>query len=296
VTPDYLDFDDRSDTTATIVASVTDSLGNVIAGEAVELNTGIGTPQTATTDSAGRAAFLVTAGTVRRGSAIQLRARGVTPAGVEVAEAAGLSGTNTGFVGPSVRRGRVGSALPEALIFEARLAPGGPAKGRIARFRALNARVSPDTAVLDSAGRTPVHVVLGQRAGEAVVFATIDSVEKLVTLQAEPGPIASLVLERNGEVVSDGRVVVTVAVPFVLRLTARDMYGNGTSIDALSRMLRANQAQLSARQRNVQLLNMEPRDASVLLTLKAQRLGMYDFTIGSGITAKVRVEAVSATF
>jgi hypothetical protein len=91
-------------------------------------------------------------------------------------------------------------------------------------------------------------------------------------------------------------VVVTVAVPFVLRLTARDMYGNGTSIDALSRMLRANQAQLSARQRNVQLLNMEPRDASVLLTLKAQRLGMYDFTIGSGITAKVRVEAVSATF
>ena len=172
------------------------------------------------------------------------------------------------------------------------LEQGGAPSGRVVRFRAVNAQVKPDSAVFDSTGRVPLDVVLGTRPGEALVFASIDSVEKLVTYHVDPGPIATLVVEHNGKPVTGQAVVVRVAAPFVLRFTARDFYGNETSIDALAQMLRASRPQLVARQRYLEVVSVEPGDAAVLVTLKARRTGTFDFTIGSGITASVRVEAV----
>ena len=291
LTPDYIAFRGL-DSSATIVASVTDSLGNPVAGEAVDLSGGIGASLTALTDSSGRATFTVLANAVSRGAAMQARVRGLAPVDIEVAATAGLSGVNTGFMPLASSYGPVGSALSEPLIFRARTVQGTPAAGRTVKFRALNARVSPETAVLDSTGRAKVDVVLGLRAGESAVFATIDSVERLVTLRAEPGPIDSLILDRNGEVVNGRAIVVQVGVPFVLRLRARDLYGNETSIDALGQALRAGRARLNTRQQDLQLVGLESADSSAVVTLKAVREGTYQFVIGSGITASVRVDAI----
>ncbi len=291
VTPDYIAATERG---ATIVATVTDSLGNPLGQEPVELSSGVGAPQSAVTDSLGRASFALASGALPRGGALQLRVRKLAAVDVAIADAAGLSGAGTGFVQPpsGARRGRVGSAPSEPVVFRARTVQGNAPSGRVVRFRAVNARVEPDSAVLDSSGRVPLDVVLGTRAGEALLFASIDSVEKLMTYQVDPGPIATLVVEHNGKAVTGQAVVVRVGVPFVLRFTARDFYGNETSIDALAQMLRASRPQLAARQRYLEIVGLEPGEAAVLVTLKAQRTGTFDFTIGSGITASVRVEAV----
>jgi len=291
LTPDYVAF--RSgDSTTTIVATVTDSLTNPVSGEPVDLTGSIGSPLTAVTDSAGRATFVIAANAVTRGGSLQVRVRGLTATDLEISAPAGLSAVNTGFLPLTTTAGPVGNALGEPLIFRARTVQGSPAVGRTVRFRALNARVTPESVVLDSTGRVRVDVVFGIRAGEAAVFASIDSVERVLTLRAEPGPIDSLILDRNGEVVNGRSIVVQVAVPFTLRLRARDLYGNETSIDALGQALRAGRARLNVRQQDLQMLNLESADSALVVTLKAQRAGSYQFVIGSGITANVRVDAI----
>jgi hypothetical protein len=291
VTPDYIAFR-GSDTTATIVASVTDSLGNPVSGEGVDMNGSIRAPITAVTDSAGRATFTLMTNSVARGGAVQVRVRGLAPVDLEISAPAGLSGVNTGFLPIASSYAGVGNALSEPLIFRARTVQGTPAVGRTVQFRALNAKVTPETAVLDSTGRVRLDVVLGMRAGEAAVFASIDSVERVMTLRAEPGPIDSLILDRNGEVLNGRAIVVQVGVPFSLRLRARDLYGNETSIDALGQALKAGRARLNVRQQDLQLVNLESADSAVVVTLKAARVGTYQFVIGSGITANVRVDAI----
>ena len=291
VTPDYVAFR-GGDTTTTIIAAVTDSLGNPVSGEGVDMNGGIRAPLTGVTDSAGRATFTLMANSVSRGGSVQVRVRGLAAVDLEISAPAGLSGVNTGFLPIASTYGPVGNALSDSLIFRARTVQGMPAVGRTVRFRALNARVTPETAVLDSTGRVRLDVVFGLRAGEAAVFASIDSVERVVTLRAEPGPIDSLILDRNGEVINGRAIVVQVGVPFALRLRARDLYGNETSIDALGQALRAGRARLNVRQQDLQLVNLESADSSVVVTLKALRVGTYQFVIGSGITANVRVDAI----
>jgi hypothetical protein len=291
LSPDYIVFR-GTDSTATIVAAVTDSLGNPVSGEPVDLSGGVGAPLTAITDSAGRATLNVSAGSVTRGSTVQVRVRGLAPVDMEIAAPAGLSGMNTGFLPVASAYGPVGIALSEPLIFKARTVQGASATGRTVRFRTLNARVTPESAVLDSTGRVRVDVTLGVRAGEAAVIASIDSVERIVTLRAEPGPIDSLILDRNGETVNGRAIVVQVGVPFALRLRARDLYGNATSIEALGQALRAGRGRLNVRQQDLQLVTLEAADTAIVVTLKAARLGSYQFVIGSGITANVRVDAI----
>src|SRR5438034_447484 len=88
VMPDYVAFR-GTDSTATIVATVTDSLGNPVSGEPVDLNGGIGAPLTALTDSAGRATLTVMANAVSRGGSVQVRVRGLAPVDLEIAAPAG---------------------------------------------------------------------------------------------------------------------------------------------------------------------------------------------------------------
>ena len=291
LTPDYIAFR-GTDTTATLVAAVTDSLGNPVTAEPVDITGGIGAPLNALTDSAGRATFTVLANNVARGGTIQARVRGLAPIDVEIAAPAGLSGMNTGFLPIASAYGPVGNSLSEPVIFRARTVQGTAAAGRTVRFRALNARVTPGVAVVDSTGKVRLDVVLGIRAGESAVFATIDSVERVVTLRAEPGPIDSLILDRNGEIVNGRAIVVQVGYPFTLRLRAHDLYGNETSIDALGQALKAGRARLNAHQQDLQLVSLESADSVAVVTLKAVRAGTYQFVIGSGITANVRVDAI----
>jgi hypothetical protein len=289
VSPDYIA---SVETGTTLLATVTDSLGNPLPREPVEMTSGVGAPISVPTDSLGRASFTVAPGTLPRGGALQLRVRKLAAIEVPVADAAGLSGTLTGFIVPaSIRRARVGTTISDPVVFRVRTVQGNVPTGRVVRFRALNARVRPDSAVLDSTGRVPLEVTFGSRVGEALVFATIDSVEKLVSFQVDPGPISTLVVEYNGQPVTPQGVTVRVAAPFVLRVTARDLFGNETSIDALAQMLRSRLS--NPRQRYLEIVGLDPGDQAVLITLKAQRIGVFDFTIGSGITASVRVEAVA---
>lgn len=290
VTPDYIA---SSENGATILATVTDSLGNPLPKEPVELSSGVAPSVSITTDSLGRASFSLAATALPRGGALQLRVRKLAAIEVPVAGAAGLSGVGTGFLAPPVanRHGRVGSAPNDPLVFRARTVQGLAPVGRVVHFRAVNARVKPDSAVIDSTGRVPLDVVFGNRTGEALLFASIDSVEKLVTYQVDPGTISQLVVEHNGQVVTGQTVTVRVAAPFVLKVTARDLFGNETSIDALAQMLRSRQT--AVRQRYLEIVSLDPGETAVLITLKAQRIGVFDFTIGSGITASVRVDAVA---
>ena len=291
LTPEVIDFGRTGDSAATIVATVTDSLGNAISGEPVELNGGSTTPLSSVTDSAGRASFVVAPNAVGRGSIAQVRVRGLPPAELEVAAPAGLSAANTGFLQVRSNHAAVGSSLAEPLVFKARTVQGTAPTGRTVRFRALNARVNPESAVLDSTGRVVVEVVLGSRAGEAAIFATIDSLERIMTLRADPGPIDSLILERNGASVNGKSIVVQVGTPFVLRLRAHDLYGNETSIAALGATIRASQQRLSA-DKNLQLVSLESADSAAVFTLQARQPGAYSFAIGSGIKATVRVDAI----
>ena len=291
VTPDYIASIENG---VTIVATVTDSLGNPLGREPVELTSGVGAPVSVPTDSVGRATFVLAAGALPRGGALQLRVRKLAAIEVPVADAAGLSGALTGFLAPSAanRRARVGSVPNDPLTFRARTVRGSAPVGHVVRFRAVNARVRPDSAVLDSTGRVPLDVVFGSRIGEAMVFATIDSAERLVTYQLDPGPISTLVVEHKGQVVAGQPVTVRVAAPFVLKVTARDLFGNVTSIDALAQLLRNRQTGV-VRQRYLEIVSLDAGESEVLITLKAQRVGTFDFTIGSGITAIVRVDAVA---
>jgi hypothetical protein len=289
VTPDVIATSERP---ATVVAAVTDSLGNPIRDEPVELRSGVGEPSSVQTDSLGRATFTILPGALPRGGALRMRVRSLPAVDVAVADGVGSAETTSGFTQPT-RRGRVGSPLGEPLTFRARTVQGSPVSGRVVRFRAVNARVTPDSAVLDSTGRVALDITFGARAGEALVVARIDSVDKLVTLPVDPGPIVTLVLEYNGRAVTGKRIIVPVATPFVLRLTARDLYGNETPIDALGQMLPVGRgAAQTLRQSDLELVNLEVGEPAVQITLKARRLGIYDFTIGSGITASVRVEAI----
>jgi hypothetical protein len=292
LTPELIDFGRSGDSAATVVAMLTDSLGNAISAEPVELSGGSGTPLVGVTDSAGRASFVIAPNSVSRGSIVQVRVRGLAPVELEIAAAAGLSGVNTGFLPITSNHSAVGSALAEPLVFKVRNVQGAAPTGRTVRFRALNARVNPDSAVLDSTGRVVVEVVLGARAGAAAVFGTIDSVERIMNLRADPGPIDTLILERNGVSVNGKSIVVKVGMPFVLRLRAHDLYGNETSMDALGAAIRASQQWLSGKDQDLQLLALESADYSMAFTLRPRQPGSFNFTIGSGVRASVRVDAV----
>lgn len=289
VTPEFIP---SSENGATILASVTDSMGNPLPKEQVELSSGIGAPQTVTTDSVGRASFVLAPSALPRGGALQLRVRKLAAVEIPVADVAGLSGTLTGFVGPATRRGRVGATLTEPVSFRARTVQGAGAAGRVVRFRAVNALVKPDSAVLDSTGSVPLEITIGARAVDVLIFAKIDSVEKLLTLHADPGPIASLVIEYQGKDVTGHEVAVRVATPFGMRVTARDFYGNATGVEPLAQLLRGSRTQAAGRQRELEVLSMDFTDDAVVLSFKANRMGFFEFTVGSGITATVHVKSV----
>ncbi|HET9385023.1 MAG TPA: Ig-like domain-containing protein [Gemmatimonadales bacterium] len=290
VTPDFIASVENG---ATILATVTDSLGNPLPREPVELSSGVGPAQSVPTDSMGRASFTMAPSALPRGGALQLRVRKLAAVEVPVADVAGLSGVLTGFVGPASRRGRVGSAWSEPVLFRARTVQGTVPTGRVVRFRAVNARVKPDSAVLDSTGTVALELGLGARVGDVLVFASIDSVEKLLTLHADPGPIATLVVDYLGETTTGREISVRVARPFVLRVTARDLYGNETSIEPLAQLLRSGRTQQASRQPNeLEIVSLDFNDDAVLVTLKAPKMQTYEFTIGSGITATVRVRAL----
>ncbi|HEV8265049.1 MAG TPA: Ig-like domain-containing protein [Gemmatimonadales bacterium] len=290
-------FEHGLDSIVPVAVLVRDSIGYPVGGEPVVLRSGTEgmgiPPDTAVTDSLGRARITVARSVVRRGGILQVVVRGKPLARVDVLLGMPLSEAGTGFLTPPTPGGTVHDDLGEPLVFEARTRVGHPAVGRVVTFRAANAAVSPATAMTDSAGRVRVTVTLGGRVGPATVVATIDSLEKRVTLQVEPGPAVELVLEHKGFRVDGRWVIVALDTTFVVRLRALDADGHPTSVANLARMLWENRAQFDARLQVARLLSAEEEQAAVVLTFRSVRPGRANLKITTaGISAAVMLDVV----
>jgi hypothetical protein len=268
-------FDQGLDSIVPVLATVRDSIGHPVAGEPVVLGgnpEGAGfRPDTGVTDSLGRARLFLAWGGVRRGGTLQIRVRGRQLAWVDVIVGTPVLAGATGFLPTPLSGGAVHTDLGAPLVFEARTRLGRPAVGRPVSFRALNATVSPATANTDAEGRARVEVTLGDRVGPAVIVATIDSIEKQVTLQVEPGPPTELILERNGARVDGRWLTVGLDSTFVLRVRARDADGNSMGVASLARMLRATP--FDSRIPIAHLVSIQEEPSAVALTFRAIRPG-----------------------
>jgi hypothetical protein len=158
-------------------------------------------------------------------------------------------------------------------------------------FRAVNADVRPETAITDSTGRVAVDVTLSERAGVAAVIAMVDSVERVHTMQVEPGFPVGMAIEFDGARVDGGVIEVLDGVPFALRLRVRDSYGNPARIAEVVRAVRNNLERFRAKLMLLELLAVVEDGATAVLTFKPVREGRSTLNVvaGDGLTAKVAV-------
>lgn len=288
-------FEQGSDSVASIAVVVRDSVGHPVAGEPVVVRGSapdLGfAPDTAVTDSLGRARLIVARGAMRRHGTLQVQVREKNLASVEVVLGMPLSDGETGFAPLATTSGEAGNGLSEPVVFEARNRAGRPAPGRSVAFRAVNASVTPTTGTTDSAGRVRVEVTLGERVGPAILVATVDSIEKRVTLQVGPGPAVDMVIEHNGFRVNGRWVVVAQDTTFTIRLRASDAFGNVTGLAGLARMLR--DSPIDARVPLVRVVSVQEEPASVALVLKAIRPGRATIKFRAvDISASINLEVV----
>ena len=295
VEPRELLFDQGLDSIVPVVVTVRDSIGHPVRGEPVVLRGGgadVGfAPDTAVTDSLGRARIVVVRSAIRRRGTLQVQIRDKAMAAVDVTLGMPLADGQTAFLPIQTPSGGAGNGLGEPVVFEARTRLGHPAVGRVVSFRSVNAAVSPTTAITDSSGRVRVEVTLGERVGPATIVATIDSLEKRLMLQVDPGPAVELVLEHDGSRVNGRWVGVGLDTTFVVRLRLLDAFGNITDLAGLSRMLR--DTPIDARIPIVHVVNIQEEPAAVALTLKAIHPGRASIKLRTGdISAAFLVEVV----
>jgi len=287
-------FDQGLDSLVPLTVTVRDSIGHPVRGEPVVIQ---GTPEmrftpdTALTDSLGRARMVVARDAIRARGTLQAHVRDKPMATVEISIGMPLAEAQTGFLPVRTSSGGAGNGLGEPVVFEARTKLGRPAVGRVVSFRSANASVVPTTATTDSVGRVRVEVTLGERVGPASVVATVDSIEKRVTLQVDPGPPVELVLEHKGFRVNGRWVGVGLDTTFVVRLRMLDAYGNTADLSGLARMLR--ETPFDARIPIVRVVSIQEEPSAVALTLKAIQPGRASIKLRAGdITAAFLVEVV----
>jgi hypothetical protein len=287
-------FDQGLDSLVVVAVTVRDSIGHPVRGEPVVLHGTPDmqfTPDTAITDSLGRARMIVARDAMRRRGTLQAQVRDKPMATIDVAIGMPLAEAQTGFLPVKVTSGGAGNGLSEPVVFEARTRLGRPATGRVVSFRSMNASVVPTTATTDSAGRVRVEVTLGERVGPAIIVATIDSLEKRVTLQVDPGPAVELVLEHKGFRVNGRWIGVGLDTTFVVRMRMLDAYGNTADLAGLARMLR--ETPFDARIPIVHVVSIHEEPSAVALTLKAILPGRASVKLRAGdITAAFLVEVV----
>jgi hypothetical protein len=134
VEPREVLFDEGLDSVAPVVIAVRDSIGYAVVGERVVVSSSgedMGfSPDTAVTDSLGRARVPVARSAVRRAGTLQVSVRGRPLGWVAVVLGMPLSDAGTGFVPLMKPVGAVHDALSQPLVFEARTRLGRPAAGR----------------------------------------------------------------------------------------------------------------------------------------------------------------------
>jgi hypothetical protein len=143
-----------------------------------------------------------------------------------------VSAERSGFVAGRGQSGPAHTRLPRALVFEARDSAGAPLVGQVVIFTGINARIEPESVATDAEGRARVGVTLGERMGPAAVLAAVGVVEKQVGFSVSAGAVSQLVVTCGATDLSS-RVVLRPDTIAVLRVTARDEYGNGARLTGL---------------------------------------------------------------
>lgn len=143
-----------------------------------------------------------------------------------------VSAARTGFVAGLGQHGRVGTRLPQPLVFEVRDTANAPVVGRAVAFLAAGARLDGVSTTTDSSGRASAMVVLGERAGPVVVSARVGAIERQVALRGVAGPPARLEI-RCGATTVEGRLTLRPDSITVLEVAVQDAYGNAVRLEGL---------------------------------------------------------------
>lgn len=138
--------------------------------------------------------------------------------------------SRTGFVLGTGQRGRVGEPAPLPVVFEVRDSAGAPMGDVTVALAVTNGRLGgggdAEEARTDSLGQVRAAVVFGERAGvPTVVSGTVGAIRREATLAPEAAPPSRLVVLADGNALT-GQLVVLAARPAVLRVYARDRFGN----------------------------------------------------------------------
>ena len=271
--------------TGVVVVIVTDARGNPAAGARLELRPStaalVGAVPGRMTDERGRASFPIAAEVVRQPGEVEVWTGGARIGSFTVRlRRLVLSAQRTGFVAGAEQRGAVGSTLPQPLVFEVRDTAGAPVPGLAVSFAATGAAVVGGGPT-DSSGAVRVRVTLGQRTGPAVVMARVRAIEHSVTVHAEPGPAHELAVLRDSTAVT-GPLALQSRQPIVLRVVARDSYGNETALTDFTAVSTAPV---------IRLKGASAQGSEGTVTLEPRRRGAGEVKVsGSGLEASVPVE------
>src|SRR5206468_5092699 len=253
-----------------LLVTVRDSMGNAVPGEAVALqpdtpDMGVAA-EARSTDSLGRVAFVLERAAVHRGGKLAIRVRGLQFGSVDVVRTDVMSPATTGVVSGVGQRGIARTRLNEPLVFQVRSSLGRPLVGKVVTFRAVNADVATDSVVTDSAGLARVEVTLGKQAGPALVTATVDSLQRQAALSVDPAAPVGVIIERDGNRVDGGTMVVTAGAIFALRVSAQDTYGNPVPTADLARMIQKMRSRFNLQSQLLKMISVESDGGSATVT------------------------------
>ncbi len=277
---------------ASLLVTVRDSLGNVVAGEAVALqpdspDLGL-TADARPTDSLGRVMFVFERSAVRHGGRLIVRVRGQVLSTVDVLRTDVVAPGTTGFTSGVGQHGIARTRLSDPLVFQTRSILGRPLAGKLVTFRGVNADVTPDSALTDTTGTARVEVTLGKQAGAALVTATVDSLQRQATLVVEPAAPIAVVIERDGTRVDGGSMMVPAGATFVVRVSAQDAYGNAAATPDLARLLEKTRGRFNLQSQLLRMMDVVPDAGGAMVTFKPLGTGQADLSI-AGVTVSVAI-------
>ena len=275
-----------------LLVTVRDSLGNAVPGESVALqpdNPDMGVAAEArSTDSLGRAAFVIERAAMHNGGRLTVRVRGQQFGSVDVVRTDVMAPAATGFVSGAGQRGIARTRLSEPLVFQVRSSLGRPLVGKVVTFRAVNADVATDSVVTDSGGLARIEVSLGKQAGPALVTATVDSLQRQAVLAVDPAAPAGVVIERDGNRVDGGTMVVATGATFSLRVSAQDAYGNPVPTADLAGMIQKMRNRFNLQSQLLKMISVESDGGAATVTFKPVGAGQADLSI-AGATVSVAI-------
>ena len=193
----------------------------------------------------------------------------------------------TQFTGGAELHGTVGSTLPQELVLEVRDTTGAPFVGQPVTITTSSGggTVTPSAAESDTSGVVRVRVTLGERAGATTITARVETLTRTVLVRVDPGPPEALVVER-GDTPVVGSLTLRSRDTVVLRVVARDRYGNRTALDKFAATTTARAIALTA----------TATDTAGSVTLVPRRSGVGELTLsGSGVRARLPVDVVLPT-